>query len=436
VPTNGVLQTGLWWDYNHQDEWLITPAFNCPPGATLGFDTWAFRGSVYGDHYYVKVSTNGGTDWTVLWDASTLTGGYAPTSLPVALDLVSYGGQQIKIAFHAEDPATNDGLWYGWIVDNIVIGNQVTTLKFGPDQLTVRSASQSTRSNPGVPGLSREDLQKGFSRPSLNPEMRSAANPRVNSRALTGYKLWRLQAGQESNPNLWTLLTAETINTLSFADEAWGTLPNGTYRWAVKAIYTNDVSSVASLSNPLTKQLEYGNVVGVVRKPNNQPLAGATVTAGSYTATTNTVGAYSLALPVGSYTVSCSATGYQTQSFENVQIVANQNTTLNFNMIVSAGEDEVIPVSETALKGNHPNPFNPETTISYALKDAGAVRLEIYNLKGQKVRTLVNGPQNSGNYRVVFNSRDDSGKPLASGIYLYRLTTGTYSSTRKMMLME
>ena len=96
----------------------------------------------------------------------------------------------------------------------------------------------------------------------------------------------------------------------------------------------------------------------------------------------------------------------------------------------------MIPVSETALKGNHPNPFNPETTIAYAIKDAGQVRLEIYNLKGQKVRTLVNGPQNSGNYRVVFNSRDDSGKPLASGIYLYRLTTGTYSSTRKMMLME
>ncbi|MDD4277713.1 MAG: FlgD immunoglobulin-like domain containing protein, partial [Candidatus Cloacimonetes bacterium] len=80
--------------------------------------------------------------------------------------------------------------------------------------------------------------------------------------------------------------------------------------------------------------------------------------------------------------------------------------------------------------------FNPETTISYDIKDAGSVRLAVYNVKGQLVRSLVNTEQAAGRYRVIFNGCDDRGKPLSSGIYLYRFTAGRYSSTRKMMLME
>ena len=60
-PTDGLHQTGLHWDYSHQDEWLITPSFNCPPNAYLRFDGYVFLGSEYGDHYYVKVSTDNGT---------------------------------------------------------------------------------------------------------------------------------------------------------------------------------------------------------------------------------------------------------------------------------------------------------------------------------------------------------------------------------------
>ena len=81
-------------------------------------------------------------------------------------------------------------------------------------------------------------------------------------------------------------------------------------------------------------------------------------------------------------------------------------------------------------------PIYPETTISYELKDAGNVRLDVYNAKGQLVRSLVNTNQAAGRYKVVFNGRDDMGNPLASGLYLYRFSAGTFSSTRKMMLME
>jgi len=436
APVEGVKQAGMWWDYNHQDEWLITPAFNCPPSAFLRFNTWCFLGSVYNDHYYVKISTDGGNLWSVLWDATAQTGGYTTSSLLISLDLTQYGGQQIKLAWHAEDPSTNDGLWYGWFVDNIIIGNPTTTLKFSNEHLTAKSASQTGRNSISNPGLSREAMQNGLRSEQVVEQPDHNRSVRSSTRTMTGYKVWRLRSGQEANQSTWTLLTPEVITTLTYSDTAWGTLPNGTYRWAVKAIYTAGVASVPSLSNIITWAQEYGNIVGVVRKPNTQPLAGAIVTAGSLNATTNSVGAYSLALPVGVYTVTCSATGYQTQTIENIQVLANQNTTQNFNMIVSAGEDEVTPVAATALIGNHPNPFNPETTISYAIKEACNVRLEIYNLRGQRVRSLMNGTQNSGNYRIVFDSRDDKGNALSSGIYLYRLSAGNYTSTRKMMLME
>jgi hypothetical protein len=196
------------------------------------------------------------------------------------------------------------------------------------------------------------------------------------------------------------------------------------------------VASIPVLSNSILKQVLSGTIMGVVRRPNNQPLAGATVTAGGNTTITNSNGLYSLSVPVGIYSVSCSATGYATNTINNVNVIANQNVTVNFTMAVSSNEDDLVPASVTALNGNYPNPFNPETSISYSIKEAGDVRLEVFNLKGQKVRSLVNAKQNSGNYRVVFDARDDKGQPLSSGIYLYRLSTGSYVSTRKMMLME
>ncbi len=88
------------------------------------------------------------------------------------------------------------------------------------------------------------------------------------------------------------------------------------------------------------------------------------------------------------------------------------------------------------LKGNFPNPFNPETTISYTMPAAGDAKLGIYNLRGQLVRSLVNEPKAGGDHRVVWDGKDDNGDSVTSGIYFYRLETGKHSQTRKMMLMQ
>lgn len=425
VPTNGTKQAGIAFSptYSHQDEWLISHPFFCPPSATMTFTTLCFRGSTYNDHYALKVSTNGGQDWTTLWDATNLAGGYTTSPITIQLDMASYGGQQIKFAFHADDPPTNDGLWYDWYIDNIKISNEVAALSFNPEEMVVQSAatSRSAQSKAGAV---------------VSEERVLVSASASGSRSLTGYKIWRMREGQENNEALWTLVTTDPVNALTYADNGWNTLGNGVYRWAIKAVYTNGVLSIPVLSNTLVRNVASGTIMGVVRKPNNQGLAGAVITAGANTTITNSQGLYSLSVPVGTYSVTCSATGYITNTQNNIVVNANQNVTLNFSMAISANEDEVIPVLATALNGNYPNPFNPETSISYAVKDAGFVSLEIYNLKGQKVRTLVNREQTTGNYHIVFNGKDDNGQPLSSGVYLYRFKTGSYSSTRKMMLME
>ena len=92
--------------------------------------------------------------------------------------------------------------------------------------------------------------------------------------------------------------------------------------------------------------------------------------------------------------------------------------------------------SRFALFQNHPNPFNPETKISYYLPTASHVRLIVYNILGQKVRTLFDGHQDSGNHTVVWDGRRDDGTPLSSGIYFYRMLAGDFKETKKMSLMK
>ena len=99
-------------------------------------------------------------------------------------------------------------------------------------------------------------------------------------------------------------------------------------------------------------------------------------------------------------------------------------------------DDPVIPALVTELKGNYPNPFNPQTTISFSLKDNIPVSLEIYNLKGQKVKTLVNESKAPGHYQIVWKGLDSNNQPVASGVYFFKMNAGKYSSTRKMILMK
>jgi histidinol-phosphate aminotransferase len=97
-----------------------------------------------------------------------------------------------------------------------------------------------------------------------------------------------------------------------------------------------------------------------------------------------------------------------------------------------------VPVNPevTALGGNYPNPFNSSTQIEYSIAKGGHVLLQIFNIQGQLVKTVVDEYKFPGNYAFAWNGKNRSGVPVASGSYFYRLTAGDFSQTRRMILVK
>ena len=91
---------------------------------------------------------------------------------------------------------------------------------------------------------------------------------------------------------------------------------------------------------------------------------------------------------------------------------------------------------EYSLEQNFPNPFNPSTEIRYSLSHSGMVRMDVVNVLGQKVKTLVQLEQPIGHYQVTWDGTTDAGTAVSSGVYFYRLTTEGFSSVRRLVLIR
>ncbi len=93
------------------------------------------------------------------------------------------------------------------------------------------------------------------------------------------------------------------------------------------------------------------------------------------------------------------------------------------------------------LAQNYPNPFNSETVIEYALPQSGEMQLIVYDVTGQRVVSLASGPRQAGTYALRWDGRDDAGRQMASGVYLYRLEAAAMTGdrivqTRKLLLLR
>jgi len=130
---------------------------------------------------------------------------------------------------------------------------------------------------------------------------------------------------------------------------------------------------------------------------------------------------------------------YITPSFNGIDTVKvmNSNTQLTASAIVTVGnptgvknEKPVLPKKYT-LYQNYPNPFNPSTIIRFALPNSGIVRLEVFNILGERVTTLVNGEMSAGFHDVSFNS-----SKLSSGIYIYRIVADHFIDVKKMLMIK
>jgi hypothetical protein len=104
----------------------------------------------------------------------------------------------------------------------------------------------------------------------------------------------------------------------------------------------------------------------------------------------------------------------------------------------TAVEDEVEdkPIRRFSLDQNYPNPFNPTTKIEFVLSRSGQVRIDIFNILGEKVKTLMDQHLKAGRQLVEWDGKDESGEEVASGVYFYRLQTKDFTETKKMVLMK
>lgn len=104
---------------------------------------------------------------------------------------------------------------------------------------------------------------------------------------------------------------------------------------------------------------------------------------------------------------------------------------------VTSVDDAALAIpAEFDLRQNYPNPFNPKTTIQYDLPNTTKVELQVYNLVGQQVRTLLNKIQSAGAKAVVWNGKDNVGREVSSGVYIYTLKVGSKKLSRKMVLLQ
>jgi len=134
----------------------------------------------------------------------------------------------------------------------------------------------------------------------------------------------------------------------------------------------------------------------------------------------------------------------QESSDNSARVVVNAGTdvqdiyidNLSLKMDVPSNiENEIKTISQFSLNQNYPNPFNPTTSISYSLPKSGLVQLKIYDMLGREVAALVNKVQSTGNYKVEFNSSSVN-RRITSGIYFYRLQSGEFVETKKLILLR
>ena len=109
--------------------------------------------------------------------------------------------------------------------------------------------------------------------------------------------------------------------------------------------------------------------------------------------------------------------------------------TIPLSTITSVETKQAIP-SSIQLSQNYPNPFNPETTIKFNISNSGFVKLKVYNILGELVKTLLDEEMSPGEYSIVWDGKNGRGHAASSGIYIYKLQAGTFTVSQKMVLLR
>ena len=321
-------------------------------------------------------------------------------------------GDMISFDSVSWDPLSEFGLDYNWNLAAYVEGRDGEAIVISKPRRAEKAVA-----------VSRNLTER-------NPFSSMPASHVRDSRSLAGYYVYRdgTQIEDTLDPTI-----------LSFLDES---LDAGTYEYTIEAYYTNPegisdptapVSATVVLDPPI-------NVEASSQPPNiivtwDAPARGIesyTVYRDGAEIASGVVGlmCIDIQVPTGEYIYNVKAVyegGYESAMSDDAEVD-------------HVDGDDILKPTVTELTGNYPNPFNPTTKISFSLAEAGQVSINIYNMKGQLVKTLVNAELDNDYHEIVWNGVDDSGKSVSSGVYFYKLSTnnggGRYTSTKKMILLK
>ena len=210
-----------------------------------------------------------------------------------------------------------------------------------------------------------------------------------------------------------------------FRTNSWVKLPeNHDFNFDIQAeIITNIFGTVS------------GNIdlVGGIGEIDN-----AIVKGGKFSARADDSGNYEMKVKPNSYFLNAFLDNYENGA--NVIILISNGSVhnnTNFTLTYLVGEENKSAISfNNELSGNYPNPFNPTTSIQFEINKSGLTELTIYNVKGELVNTLVSEFLSSGKYSRQWNGKDDENRQVSSGMYFYKLKNGSFSCTRKMILLK
>ena len=116
-------------------------------------------------------------------------------------------------------------------------------------------------------------------------------------------------------------------------------------------------------------------------------------------------------------------------------ILSNLYTSVENPYGAESNESSIVAVVPV-LEKNYPNPFNPSTTISFSIPSDMSCKLDVYNIRGQKVKTLLNENMMAGRHSIVWDGVDDNGRSVSSGVYFYKLATPNRNQTYKMLMIK
>jgi hypothetical protein len=407
------------------DQWLISDGFDASGVDTvvLMFDEYLDDYSGDGDTAAVHVSYDDGDSWTTVWekaDSSSTPSGPAGYWERHVL-LVGAGTAQMKVAFSLRG-VSSFSIDY-WHVDNILILDEIPQDHY--DYAKIYRDGELIAEEIELTVFTDYDVIYGQEY-CYQVQLEHIPYP-VGDMLVTGLSNTACGSPGNQNPTAPDLLTPEDNDTLMVVVD-----DNGNY---VDGNNNSNLSFTWEESEDLDGHEILYNLV--VSGEFELLLVNVDPTAWSFTGPTLEL-PYSVLVPaiasIGEIVVSGTWVIEASDGIGEPVVSEERFLVVDAGFALSIDEDLLPDVF--ALHQNYPNPFNPVTTIRFDVPQESHIRMDVYNILGQRIRTLVNGTLQPGFHAVRWNGTNDMGKPLASGMYIYRIHSREFTAVKKLVLMK